>query len=59
MISSVADCVAKEFIVEVHNACTKSDESDELAPLKKYLLNGRGWRCLAVLRLLDESVSAK
>ncbi len=54
---SVPDVIAGEFISEIHSACTESDEGDELAPLRKYLLQNRGWRCLAVLLLFRDLVS--
>ncbi|RZF39328.1 hypothetical protein LSTR_LSTR000849 [Laodelphax striatellus] len=49
---NVAALVACELLSDVHETCSQLGNEDNLSALKKYLLNGRGWRFLAVLRSL-------
>ncbi|XP_039285549.1 lysosomal-trafficking regulator [Nilaparvata lugens] len=50
---NVAALVACELLSDVHETCSQLGNEDNLAALKKYLLTGRGWRFLAVLRSLN------
>lgn len=44
--------VACELLSDVHELCARRDDYGELIGLRKYLVQDRGWRCLAVLHLL-------
>lgn len=44
--------VACELLSDVHELCAKKNDCGELTGLRKYLVQDRGWRCLAVLHLL-------
>ncbi|KAI5717188.1 hypothetical protein M8J77_001555 [Diaphorina citri] len=46
--SHVVSLIASEFLVDVHRVCSGSGE-DDFGNLRKYLLRGRGAKCLAVL----------
>ncbi|XP_058802324.1 lysosomal-trafficking regulator isoform X2 [Phymastichus coffea] len=46
---SVATLVSHEFLADVNRLC---EAGNELSSLRAYLSRERGWRCLAVLRLL-------
>lgn len=48
----VSTLVACELLSDVHELCAKKDDCGELVGLRKYLVQDRGWRCLAVLHLL-------
>ncbi|XP_024939057.1 lysosomal-trafficking regulator isoform X2 [Cephus cinctus] len=48
----VSTLVACELLSDVHNLCAERIDGGELVGLRKYLIQGRGWRCLAVLHLL-------
>lgn len=45
--------VACELLSDVHELCGKRNDGSELVSLRKYLVQDRGWRYLAVLHLLD------
>lgn len=44
--------VACELLSDVYELCARRDDYGELIGLRKYLVQDRGWRCLAVLHLL-------
>lgn len=44
--------VACELLSDVHELCGKRNDGSELVSLRKYLVQDRGWRYLAVLHLL-------
>lgn len=48
----VSTLIACELLSDVHELCAKRIDGDELARLRKYLAQDRGWRCLATLHLL-------
>ncbi|XP_043802415.1 lysosomal-trafficking regulator isoform X5 [Apis laboriosa] len=48
----VSTLIACELLSDVHELCAKRIDGDELARLRKYLAQDRGWRCLAALHLL-------
>ncbi|XP_046418983.1 lysosomal-trafficking regulator isoform X1 [Neodiprion fabricii] len=48
----VATLVACELLSDVHMLCAFRTEGGELKGLRKYLVRGKGWRCLAALHLL-------
>ncbi|XP_046739127.1 lysosomal-trafficking regulator isoform X3 [Diprion similis] len=48
----VSTLVACELLSDVHMLCAVRTDGGELKGLRKYLVRGRGWRCLAVLHLL-------
>ncbi|XP_074102061.1 lysosomal-trafficking regulator mauve isoform X2 [Cotesia typhae] len=50
----VSTLIACELLSDINELCmtTKNEGGDELVELRKYLIEGRGWRCLAVLDLL-------
>jgi len=48
----VSTLVAYELLSDVHDLCDKRNNGDELVRLRKYLVQDRGWRCLAALHLL-------
>ncbi|XP_011144679.1 lysosomal-trafficking regulator isoform X1 [Harpegnathos saltator] len=48
----VSTLVACELLSDVHELCARRDDYGELIGLRKYLVQDRGWRCLAVLHLL-------
>ncbi|XP_011343929.2 lysosomal-trafficking regulator isoform X3 [Ooceraea biroi] len=48
----VSTLVACELLSDVHELCGKRNNGDELVGLRKYLVQDRGWRCLAALHLL-------
>ncbi|XP_012252611.2 lysosomal-trafficking regulator [Athalia rosae] len=50
--SGVSTLVACELLSDVHMLCAVRIDGGELVALRKYLVKGRGWRCLAVLHLL-------
>ncbi|EFN65741.1 Lysosomal-trafficking regulator [Camponotus floridanus] len=49
----VSTLVACELLSDVHELCGKRNDGSELVSLRKYLVQDRGWRYLAVLHLLD------
>ncbi|KAK0171372.1 hypothetical protein PV328_009113 [Microctonus aethiopoides] len=50
--SGVSTLVACEILSDIHDLCTTKNDGGELIELGKYLIQGRGWRSLAVLHLL-------
>ena len=44
--------IACELLSDVHAICASRGDGSELVGLRKYLVQDRGWRCLAVLNLL-------
>ncbi|OAD55204.1 hypothetical protein WN48_04961, partial [Eufriesea mexicana] len=48
---SVSTLIACELLSDVHELSAKRIDGDELARLRKYLTQDRGWRCLAFLHL--------
>lgn len=48
----ISTLVACELLSDVHMLCAVRTDGGELVGLRKYLVRGRGWRCLAVLHLL-------
>lgn len=52
--SAVSTLVACELLSDVHEICSRLNarDNDDLAVLRRHLLTGRGWRCLAVIHCL-------
>lgn len=48
----VSTLVACELLSDVNELCAKKNDCGELVGLRRYLIQDRGWRCLAVLQLL-------
>ncbi|KAF7992714.1 hypothetical protein HCN44_005058 [Aphidius gifuensis] len=48
----VSTLVACELLSDVHELCAARNDGGELFSLRKYLVQGRGWRCLSVLHML-------
>ncbi|XP_057327101.1 lysosomal-trafficking regulator [Microplitis mediator] len=50
----ICTLIACELLSDINELCTttKNEGGDELVELRKYLIQGRGWRCLTVIDLL-------
>lgn len=51
-VNGVSTLIACELFADVHSICSCQEEENELIFLRKYLVHGRGWKCLTVLNLL-------
>ncbi|XP_011866548.1 PREDICTED: lysosomal-trafficking regulator isoform X3 [Vollenhovia emeryi] len=51
-VGGVSTLVACELLSDVHELCGNRNDGGELIGLRKYLVQDRGWRYLAVLHLL-------
>ncbi|XP_033229888.1 lysosomal-trafficking regulator isoform X2 [Belonocnema kinseyi] len=51
-ISGVSTLIACELLSDVHAICASRGDGNELVGLRKFLVQDRGWRFLAVLNLL-------
>nr|XP_018917180.1 PREDICTED: lysosomal-trafficking regulator [Bemisia tabaci] len=48
----IASIIAAEFLRDVHNISVQAGNEEFSSLIRQHLLNGRGWRCLAVLQCL-------
>lgn len=51
-LAGVATLIGCELLSDVHQICSQPGDGEDLAPLRRHFLVGRGWRTLAVLRSL-------
>ncbi|XP_063221149.1 lysosomal-trafficking regulator isoform X2 [Bacillus rossius redtenbacheri] len=48
-VGSMATLIGCELMADIRQICSGPGDSDDLAPVLHYCLEGRGWRCLAAL----------
>ncbi|XP_034250095.1 lysosomal-trafficking regulator isoform X2 [Thrips palmi] len=51
-LAGVATLIGCELLSDVHQICSQPGDGEDLAPLRRHFLLGRGWRTLAVLHCL-------
>ncbi|KAK3927653.1 Lysosomal-trafficking regulator [Frankliniella fusca] len=51
-LAGVATLIGCELLSDVHQICSQPGDGDDLSPLRRHFLFGRGWRTLAVLHYL-------
>lgn len=51
-LAGVATLIGCELLSDVHQICSQPGDGEDLAPLRRHFLFGRGWRTLAVLHCL-------
>lgn len=51
-LAGVATLIGCELLSDVHQICSQPGDGEDLSPLRRHFLFGRGWRTLAVLHYL-------
>lgn len=54
---SMCGQLSQEFMADIHRVATETDDESDFTKLQHYLLEGRGWKLLEIIRRIGVQVS--